>query len=214
MNKILLKEFSLTASPLSFFFIAFSLMTLIPGYPILLGSFFVCFGLFQTFQKAREENDILFGAVLPVRKKDIVYGKYLFVCSIQVIAFICMTAFSLLRIFLLNKFNPYRENQMLNGNMTFLGFVFIVFGTFNIAFVGGFFKTAYKIGIPFLSFVISVFIVVIVSEVLWRIPTFTVLNSNYHFSQIIVLVSGAVFYVIGTCLSLVKSYKRFEKLDL
>lgn len=63
MIKLLRKEIQLAASPLSYFFIGFGLMAFVPGYPILVGSFFVCLGLFQSFQTAREANDLsLYGS--------------------------------------------------------------------------------------------------------------------------------------------------------
>ena len=214
MNKLIAKEIKLTASPLSFFFIAFSLMTLIPGYPILLGAFFVCLGIFQTFQKAREENDIIYSTILPIKKKDIVTSKFIFVCMIESIAYACMVIFALLRLFVLNKSTPYAENQMLNSNLVFLGLVLFVFAFFNIFFVGGFFKTAYKIGKPFIIFVAIVTIIVVASEVLWRIPHLEFLNQGYHYSHSIVLGVGILTFVVGTCLSHLKSQKCFEKLDL
>ena len=66
MNALLNKEMRLSASILSYLFIGFGLMTLLPGYPILCGVFFVTLGLFQSFQSAREANDIVFSALLPV----------------------------------------------------------------------------------------------------------------------------------------------------
>ena len=68
MIKLLRKEIQLAASPLSYFFIGFGLMAFVPGYPILVGSFFVCLGLFQSFQTAREANDLTYTALLPVAK--------------------------------------------------------------------------------------------------------------------------------------------------
>ena len=64
MNKLLKKELRLTAAPITYFFLTFALMTLIPGYPILVGRFFITLGIFYTFQMARESNDILYTALL------------------------------------------------------------------------------------------------------------------------------------------------------
>ena len=71
MNKLLKKELRLTAAPITYFFLAFALMTLIPGYPILVGGFFITLGIFYTFQMARESNDILYTALLPCKKQDV-----------------------------------------------------------------------------------------------------------------------------------------------
>ena len=58
MKKLLYKEMKLSANPLSYWFIAFSVMTMIPRYPILVGSFFICLGIFYTYQQIREYDDM------------------------------------------------------------------------------------------------------------------------------------------------------------
>ena len=78
MRNILIKEMRLSASPLSYLFLLFGFMFFIPGYPILCGAFFVTFGIFQSFQTAREGNDIVFSALLPIRQTDIPLLLYLF----------------------------------------------------------------------------------------------------------------------------------------
>ena len=87
MKKLLSKEIRLAASPLSWIFLAATLMTLLPGYPILMGAFFVCFGVFHSFQNAREANDTLYTVLLPVKKTDCVSAKYVFTCFIQLIGY-------------------------------------------------------------------------------------------------------------------------------
>ena len=85
MNKLLKKELRLTAAPITYFFLAFALMTLIPGYPILVGGFFITLGIFYTFQMARESNDILYTALLPCKKQDVVRAKYTFCVLIELL---------------------------------------------------------------------------------------------------------------------------------
>ena len=48
MNPMLKKEMRLSALLLTYLFMAFGFMTLIPGYPILCGVFFITLGLFQS----------------------------------------------------------------------------------------------------------------------------------------------------------------------
>lgn len=214
MKNLLKKEFTLTASSLAYIFIAFTLMVFIPQYPILVGAFFVCFGVFQSFQKAREANDILFSTLLPVKKTDIVKVKYLFAVCIQCAALLLMCVFVVIRLLALNKVAPYSINTLMNANLCYLGFVLIVFSWFNIFFVGGFFKTAYKIGIPFLTFGIATLLTVVVGEALHFIPGLGVLNDGFHFSHLIVLGVGLVLYVAGTIISLITSQRRFERIDI
>ena len=78
MNALLRKEMRLSASVLSYIFIAFAAMTLVPGYPILCGAFFVTLGLFQSFQNAREANDIVYSALLPIAKHDVTLSHVIY----------------------------------------------------------------------------------------------------------------------------------------
>lgn len=95
MRALLRKEMRLSALALTYLFIAFAFMTLIPGYPILCGAFFMTLGLFQSFQNAREANDIVYSALLPVAKKDVVKGKYLFTLFIEMAGFTVMAILTL-----------------------------------------------------------------------------------------------------------------------
>ena len=63
MKALLQKEIRLSASVLSYIFIVAAVMTLIPGYPVLCGTFFVTLGIFHSFQNAREANDIVYSAL-------------------------------------------------------------------------------------------------------------------------------------------------------
>ena len=83
MRNILRKEMKLSASILPYLFVLFGFMFFLPGYPILCGAFFATLGLFQGFEYAREANDIVFSALLPIAKKDVVKGRFCFVCLIE-----------------------------------------------------------------------------------------------------------------------------------
>ena len=130
MIKLLRKEIQLAASPLSYFFIGFGLMAFVPGYPILVGSFFVCLGLFQSFQTAREANDLTYTALLPVAKRDVVRAKYAFCCFIEICYFTLTGAVTLIRMTLLSNAAVYRNNVLMNANLVYLAFVLLILGLF------------------------------------------------------------------------------------
>ncbi|MBE6052952.1 MAG: ABC-2 transporter permease [Clostridium sartagoforme] len=217
MKELLKKEMSLTASPLTYFFIAFSLMSFIPGYPILVGSFFVCMGIFYTFQFAREYNDTLYTALLPVRKSDVVKAKYLFCIGIQIISFIINSIITSIRLTAFKDVTVYVENPLMNANFAYLGYVLIVFALFNYIFLTGFFKTAYYIGKPFIIYCIVSFIVVAIGEILHHLPGLALLNSTTSDGfpiQMIVFIIGILIYILGTYLSFNKSKRIFNSIDL
>ena len=130
MNALLRKEMHLTAHILSYVFIVFGLMALLPGYPILCGVFFITLGLFQSFQAAREANDIVYSALLPIAKKDVVKGKYQFSIMIEMCGFAVMAVVTIIRMTVLADAEVYTTNALMNANLFFLGMALVIFGLF------------------------------------------------------------------------------------
>lgn len=217
MNKLLMKELKLSASPLSYLFIAFGLMALIPGYPILMGAFFISFGIFQSFQTAREANDTLYSVFLPISKADIVRSKFVFSIFIEMCGFSVMAIMTVLRMTVFADSVAYRSNVLMNANFIFLGFALLIFGCFNAIFICGFFKTAYYYGKPFILYIIATFIIIGIAETLHHIPGFEAVNA-FGFEnmplQLTGLIAGALLYTLLTFIALKKSIKRFEIIDL
>ena len=215
MRNLLIKEIKLAASPLSYLFLAFGFMTLIPGYPILVGSFFVCLGIFQSFQASREQNDILYAVLLPIEKRDAVKAKYIFVCFIELIALALMAVLTALRMTVLRDAAAYVNNPMMNANLAYLGYAALVFSLFNEVFLGGFFKTAYKFGKPFVTFIVLSMLLVCVAEALHHIPGLAFLNGNGRLGvQAAILIWALGVYAASTALSCARAQNRFEALDL
>lgn len=111
---------------------------------------------------------------------------------------------------------PYAANQLMNANAAYLGYAMIVFAAFNSIFLAGFFKTAYKIGKPFLMFCIVNFIIISVGEILHHLPGLESLNdpSNLSIAQLVLFAIGATVFLLCTCLSYQTSRKDFELIDL
>ena len=215
MKNLLNKELRLSAHLLSYLFLAFSLMALIPGYPILLSAFFICFGLFQTFQNGRETNDVLYSALLPIDKKDVVKARYIFVCLIQIIAFLLMAGLTALRMVFLASAAPYVNNAMMNSNPVFLGWTLLIFALFNTLFVGLFYKTAYKFGKPFVAFIVASMLVVCIAEVLHHLPGLEFLNTLDRLPlQLMLMLFALAIFVLATILSCRTAQRNFELLDL
>ncbi len=217
MRNILRKEIRLSSSVLSFLFILFGLMFFVPGYPVLCSVFFVTLGIFQSFQNAREANDIVFSALLPIAKTDVVKGKYLFVCFIELCGLLLMLAATVLRMTVFSDLPLYRSNALMNANFFALGVAFFLFGLFNWIFVYGFFKTAYKFARPFVTYIVTAFLVIAAAETLHHIPGLEALNafgSDRLALQLSTLFAGIAAYVIMTLLSYKKACRRFELIDL
>jgi hypothetical protein len=111
----------------------------------------------------------------------------------------------------------YRQNALMNANLFALGAALLLFGMFNLIFLGGFFKTAYNLGRPFITYIIVCFILIFAFEALHHIPGLGVLNAFGTDSiglQGATLVCGFFAYVILTYLSYRSACRNFEKIDL
>lgn len=216
MNKLLKKELRLTAAPITYFFLAFALMTLIPGYPILVGGFFITLGIFYTFQMARESNDILYTALLPCKKQDVVRAKCTFCVLIELLGWLLCAVFTAVRLTALREAAVYTQNAMMNANFAYLGWLLILFALFNSVFLGGFFRTAYGLGKPFILYSIAGFAVICLAEALHHFPGMAAMNSQTEGfgMQLIVLAAGVLLFVGMTALSCRKAQKNFERIDL
>ena len=217
MRNIMRKEMKLSASLITYLFILFGLMFFVPGYPVLCGAFFVTLGIFQGFQYAREANDIVFSSILPISKKDIVRGKFLFVCFIEGCALILMLLVTIIRMTALADSAVYYANALMNANLFALGGALVIFGLFNVIFLGGFFKTAYNQGRPFVIYIIVAFVVIGIFEALHHIPGMGALNAfglDRMGLQFAMLLAGAAAFLVLTMLSFRASCRNFEKIDL
>ena len=217
MKNLLKKEIRLASSPITWVFILFGALTMIPGYIILLGAFFVCLGLFHSYQNARENGDVMYTMLLPVKKSDYVRAKYTFTVMIQMLAFALMLVLTIVRMTVLGFSITYITNEMMNATPFYLAFVLLVFMVFNLIFVGGFFKSGYKIGLPYLIFCIVTFGVVLIGEAVHHFPQLAFLNAPWGERlglQWGIFAAAAVLYVVATLLSMKLSIRRFELIDL
>lgn len=217
MRNILRKEIHLSALTIVYFFVLFGLMFLLPGYPILCGAFFLTLGLYQNFKYARECNDLVFSTLLPIAKKDVIKGKFAFSCIIEMSCFALMMVSTIVRMTFLSDSLVYRENALMNANLFALGMALVLFGIFNLVFIGYFFKTGYKTGRPFITYILICFLVIGISETLHHFPVLEALNAfgfDYFGLQLILLIVGVICYMVLTIISYRKSCWRFERIDL
>ena len=214
LKNLLNKEARLAASPLSWLFLLFSAATLLPGYPLLLGAMFICLGIFYSFHAVAENHDLLYTVLLPIPKRDAVTGKYLFSCCVQALGFALTAVFAAVR---MSGPGPAGGGALMGANVTYLGFVPLVFAAFNLLFVEGFFHSGGKLGRPFLGFVGAGAALMALEEVLHRLPGLSFLGATSGRAllfQLPVLVIGLGLWVYGTLRSLRRAQTLFVKADL
>jgi len=110
MKNLIYKELKLAWHPIIYVFILlFPFMCLIPTYPTWIGYIYVCSSypiLFLGANKGQQSNDIVYTALLPVRKKDIVRAR--------IYSLIIMLAVTMILIGVLTPVAIYLRDELIN----------------------------------------------------------------------------------------------------
>ena len=75
MKALMKKEWRLAMMPVPLLFLALSALVLVPNYPYYVTFFYTTLGIFLFFQAARENRDIAYMLLLPVKKQQMVYAR-------------------------------------------------------------------------------------------------------------------------------------------
>lgn len=215
MNNLLYKEFKLVMHPTVLIFLSLSAMMLIPNYPYYVTFFYTSLGIFFMCLSGRENNDIFYTMTLPVRKKDIVKARFLFVIIIQIAQVLTAIPFAYVR----SLYNLPGNLVGINANTAFFGISFLMMGLFNFIFFSKYYKDPNKVGAAFGwgSLVMTIFM--IIAETSVHVVPFmkNYLDTNdpdFIQYKLVVLVIGILFYGLLTFAVYKRSAGSFEALDL
>ncbi len=215
MKNLLYKEFRLALHPAAALFLGLAAMMLIPNYPLSVTFFYSCLGVFFISLGGRENKDILYTMLLPVKKRDLVKARFSMVVLLQIAqAVLCVPFF-----FLRQLYPPQGNVVGMDANLALLGFGLVIMGLFNLVFFPKFYRDPSKVGVPFLLGSVVVFLAISVTEAL---PHFVPFVQNrldtalFQFvpEKLLTLLAGAALYALFTVLAYRSSAKAFEKLDV
>ncbi len=212
MKELLYKEFKLAIHPLYYIVPLLGALVLIPEWIYFLAlMYFFFITVPNVFSNAKAQNDIGFSVLMPVRKRDVVKARILAMTILELVQIIVTAAFCAINLSLFEH-----QNFLLDANAAFIGFCFVMYAIFNIAFFPMFYKTAYKIGLPVIvGMTASVVFAVAVEAALLLIPAGRILDSRQiNIEQIVVLLLGMIIFGLVTYLAYRISARRFERIDL
>jgi len=138
-------------------------------------------------------------------------------CLIYIKRYRFLAILTLIRMTALSQASVYLQNALMNANFFFLGCALLIFGLFNAIFIGGFFRTAYKLGKHFVIYILVAFAVIGIAEAAHHVPGLENLNAfgfEHMGVQMASLTAGAVAFAALTYLSYNKACRDFEKIDL
>ena len=216
MKHLLYKELRLAKHPTRFLFLLFSAMLLIPSYPYYVAFIYTCLSVFFVFLQGRENNDLSFTALLPVRKRDIVRARCLLVVLMQ----LAQVLVSLPCAIVGARINPLGGNAAgIEANAAFFGLVLVMYALFNLLFLPAFYRTGYRVGRAFLFAGASVLVYIVAAELLVQcVPVLKASLDTFdpatRGTRLFVLLLGAGLYAAGSLLACRLSERRFARVDL
>lgn len=217
MMNIFNKEMKLFSNPMNLLFLTFVAMLFIPSYPYYVYFFYCILGIFFSFLFGRENKDLIYMTTLPIPKKDIVKGKYIFLYTYEMISVILSIPVIALRCTVVN----YTNQAGIEANIALLGFNFIIMAVFNTMFLGSYFKKPEKVGTAFIIGTIVLFLLMIVAEASTFISKAMTGNCFWDstaasdlIKQIPILMIGILFYIIVALLSYRRDVRHFEEVNI
>ena len=211
---LLRKEFKLAVHPTVFIFMSLSTMLLIPNYIYYVVFFYTCLGLFFTCLSGRENKDILYMLMLPVKKSDVVKARCMFIIAVELLQIACSIPFAIIRSSLIPGVNA----AGMDANLALYGLIFIMFGLFNISFLTNYYRNTSKVGGAFViaCTVITIYIVIAETAV-HAIPVIRdkvdTQRMEFFPIKLAILILGIVLYIILSICSFYRSKAIFDKQD-
>lgn len=214
MKTLLYKQFRLLCHPMTIAFCLFGAMILIPNYPYSVTFFYVTLGLFFSFLNMREQKDIYYSALLPIRKRDAVKAAVIFSVVIELVS-IAVTAFFC---FLSARIMPEKDNAVgMDGNLMLLGVGFMIFAVFNLVFFTSLYRSGYKVGAAYVKANFAIWPVMAAGEAVVHFPALLWLNrvdAQSNLRQLPIFLAGAAIYVVLTVAAYKWAAALYEKVDL
>lgn len=217
LKNLLYKEFKLLVHPAVLLFPLLGTMLLIPSYPYYV-PFIYMFISFNFFFVAEKENkDVLFTLLLPVRKADAVKARFCSIIFLQFLQIVVSIPFAVLRYALIK--DPAENLAGIEATPGLYGLVLMMYAVFDAVFFVLFYKTGYKVTLPTLLGWLSAAAYCGIMEAVtrlvpWLWDTLNTTSVTKLPGQLAVLAVGIAVFVIIILLAYRKSVKNFEKVDL
>lgn len=215
MKNLLSKELRLCLHPAAALFLLLSAMLLIPSYPYYVAFFYNGLGAFFICLTGRENNDIPYTLLLPVKKRDLVKARIGFIVLLELAQLLLAVPFAVIRQRL-----PVGPNPVgMDANIALFGFSFVLLGLFNEVFFRSYYRNVNKVGASFLRASIAEFLLIAVLEtcdhaVPWMRDRLDTPDPQFLTEKLIVLAAGILLFCLMTYLSYRKAARDFEAFDL
>lgn len=219
MKNLLYKEVVLCTNVQVVLFTAFALFVLIPSWPPAIAFIYPLSGLMSLFPRGLANKDIEYTSLLPVRKTDIVKGKLLYLCLIEIVVIILAAIGGVIRFFFFKE--PTKPDELeyfmaVRPSVSLLGFAFLSFGIMNAVLIGLYYQNPYKrlVGPNLISLFICMIVLAIGSVIIAFVPAMREYDIVGIIVQLSTLFIGVVLFALFSFIGYKIGAKAFVNVDL
>lgn len=215
MIKLIKKDFVLAVHPTAYIFMLLSSMLLIPNYPYLVIFFYTSLAIFFTCLSGRENNDIFYSLMLPVKKSDIVMARIMTALLLELAQMLFAVGFAVLR----SLINIPANQAGMDANIALFAEGLIMFGIFNIVFFTSYYRNVNRVGTSFVLGSAASFLFILITEVLNFVLPFVrdrldTPDPMYMGEKLLLLAAAVVIFASLSFAAVKISKASFEKLDI
>ncbi len=215
MKKLLMKELRLALHPTNMIFLLFAAMLLIPSYPYYVAFFYTTLGVFFTCLTGRENRDIEYTMLLPVRRADVVRARILLTVLLEGAQVLLSIPFAMLN----RRLYPLGNMAGMEANVALFGLTLVMYGLFNVVFFPLYYRNPNKIGVAFLLGGLAEGVFIVLAELAAHLVPFArryldTADPTYLAPKLAVLAIGVALFAALTLLAARLSERRFERFDL
>lgn len=215
MRKLIYKEIKLAMHPTAPIFLLLSAMLLIPNYPYGVIFFYTGLAVFFTCLSGRENQDVFFTMLLPVRKRDVVKARFALVIGLELLQMAVAVPFALLR----QQMNIPGNAVGMDANLALFGLAFGMLGLFHLVFFGIYYRDVCKVGKAFVCSSVVIFLYIAATETLVHVLPFLrdrmdTPDPMYLKEKLCFLAAGAALYLAMTLAAYRRAVKNFESQDV
>lgn len=215
MKTLLQKELRLALHPTAPLFLCLSAMLLIPNYPYCVVFFYTSLAVFFICLTGRENHDVFYSVLLPIRKADVVKARFATVILLELLQVALAVPFAVLRQRLITAPNE----AGMEANTALFGIAFLLLGLFNLVFFGLYYRDVQKVGKSFgISCAVTFVCICLVETFSHILPFFRdqldTRDPLYLPRKLLVLAVGILLFCLLTGLAYHRAKRDFQAQDL
>lgn len=214
MTKLVAKDFRLALHPTNILFLFLAAMVFIPNYPYYVAVFFCTLGIQFLCLSGRENQDITYTLLLPIRKGDAVRARMLTAVTLELSQLVLMVPCMLIK----DRLGFPGNQAGMEVNLAFFGISLFLLGIFNWIFFTVYYRDTAKVGTAFIKAAVPFWLLLLTAEgMTFAIPFFRdrldTRGGAYLPEKLAVLALGMLVFAGLTLLACRESIRSFEKLD-